>query len=68
MKPSTKSTDPEFASIVKSYLGTTGTAQGDLADVFEVAESTVSRWANGVARPHRLLRKQVVEHISNLCK
>jgi hypothetical protein len=35
----------------------------ELAADFEVAESTVSRWARGIARPHPRLQKLVVADI-----
>lgn len=35
----------------------------ELAADFEVAESTVSRWARGIARPHPRLQKLIVSDI-----
>jgi transcriptional regulator with XRE-family HTH domain len=52
-----------FASIVSEYLTLSGKSRRALADEFEVAESTVSRWANGVARPHPRFCKLVVTWI-----
>jgi hypothetical protein len=40
-----------FASIIEAYLAEGGDRRV-LADQFEVSESTVTRWANRVARPH----------------
>lgn len=34
-----------------------------LAEVFEVANSTVVRWAAGVANPHHFLKKSIMEYI-----
>ena len=38
-------------------------SQKELAVQFEVAESTVSRWAKGYARPHPRLQKYVVSKL-----
>jgi len=35
-----------------------------LAAEFEVAESTVERWAGGISRPHQRVRELVVAWIS----
>ena len=58
-----KGNDALFPDIVASYLELSGLSQEDLADVFEAATSTVSRWANGVARPHPRMEKLVVAWI-----
>jgi len=52
-----------FARIVAATVQTLGLYQHELASQFEVAESTVSRWANGVARPHPLAQKSIVAAI-----
>lgn len=52
-----------FATIVNACLGLFGMSQRELADEFEVAESTLSRWANGVTSPHPGVRKLVVTSI-----
>lgn len=52
-----------FARIVAASVQTLGLYQHELASEFEVAESTVSRWANGVARPHPLAQKLIVAAI-----
>ena len=52
-----------FARIVASTIQTLGLYQHELASEFEVAESTVSRWANGVARPHPHAQKLIVAAI-----
>ena len=49
-----------FAELVGASLQVFGTFQRELAHEFEVATSTVSRWAKGTARPHPLLQKQIV--------
>jgi predicted transcriptional regulator len=38
-------------------------SQKELARQFEVAESTVSRWAKGYARPHLLVQQHVVSSL-----
>ncbi len=53
----------EFARLVAGAVATFGPYQHDLAAEFEVADSTVSRWASGVARPHPKLQKLIVESI-----
>ena len=52
-----------FARIVAATVQTLGLYQRELAAEFEVAESTVSRWANGVARPHPRAQKSIVAAI-----
>ena len=37
--------------------------QRELAREFEVSEATVSRWANGLSRPHVVVQVAVVEHV-----
>ena len=49
-----------FARIVAAALASLGVYQRDLANEFQVAESTVSRWAHGVARPHPRLQKLIL--------
>lgn len=61
-------TPESFAGIVAEAFETLGAYQRDLADDFEVAESTVSRWARGIARPHPLIQKQIVQWISRRAK
>lgn len=56
-------TPEQFAQIVSAFLTVSGTSQREMADEFEVAESTVSRWASGIARPHPRVRKLVVGDI-----
>jgi hypothetical protein len=41
-------------------------SQRDLAMQFEVAESTVSRWAKGIARPHPGVQRHVVSELRKL--
>lgn len=52
-----------FAAIVANALDTLGVYQHDLAREFQVANSTVSRWANGVACPHPRVQKLIVASI-----
>jgi transcriptional regulator with XRE-family HTH domain len=52
-----------FAEIVSATIKTLGVYQRDLAAEFEVAVSTVSRWASGTARPHPRFQKLIVTAI-----
>jgi hypothetical protein len=54
----------DFSLIVQNAFAVLGLYQRDLADDFEVAESTVSRWGHGVARPHPRIQRSVVAWIS----
>jgi ribosome-binding protein aMBF1 (putative translation factor) len=53
----------DFARIVQNSFSMLGLYQRDLADDFEVAESTISRWGNGLARPHPQIQRRVVAWI-----
>jgi DNA-binding transcriptional regulator YiaG len=50
-----------FTQIVRSAIGML--YQRELAAEFEVAVSTVSRWASGTARPHTRIQKLIVAEI-----
>jgi hypothetical protein len=52
-----------FRHIVAEALHTLGVYQHELARSFQVADSTVSRWASGVARPHPRLQRLIVTSI-----
>jgi ribosome-binding protein aMBF1 (putative translation factor) len=52
-----------FADIVRGALACVGLDQHELATLFQVADSTVSRWASGTARPHPRLQKRVIAAI-----
>ncbi len=41
-----------------------GVSQAAIAESFEFAASTVSRWAAGQAVPHKRIQKLVVDHLS----
>lgn len=58
-EPSTES----FGTLVGESFQVFGTFQRELAHEFEVAVSTVSRWAKGTARPHPLMQKQIVRSL-----
>jgi hypothetical protein len=63
--------DPDshaFAQIVTAASEVLGTYQRDLANEFEVAESTVSRWSKGIARPHPRIQRQIVQSILRRAK
>ena len=61
-----------FKDIVTLGVGALGVPVRDLANDMEVNDSTVSRWASGVARPHpkiqglvvRSLKKRVAQQAS----
>jgi len=55
-----ESSTETFAVLVDASFQVFGTFQRELAHEFEVAVSTVSRWAKGTARPHPLMQKQIV--------
>jgi hypothetical protein len=48
----------DFAAIVTAVLD-----RHRLAAEFEVAESTVDRWANGIAKPHPRVQEQIIATI-----
>ena len=54
----------DFASVVHHALAILGMTHGDLADSFEVAESTISRWASGISKPLPHLQRRVVASIA----
>lgn len=58
-----KDSDEDFAKIVESACTILGMHRRDLAIEFEVAESTVSRWANGVTCPLPRMQKLIVNYI-----
>lgn len=55
--------EEEFANIVSAAVDRVGTTQRELAEEFEVGESTVSRWAHAVARPHPRMQRLVVAYV-----
>ena len=58
----------EFAALLTAGFEVLGMFQRDLAAEFEVAESTVSRWAKGTSRPHPRIQKQIVKTLIRRCK
>ncbi len=58
-----KPDDDLFAGIVARSSLVLGMLQRELAHEFEVDISTVSRWANGITKPHPRLQRQVVQSI-----
>jgi transcriptional regulator with XRE-family HTH domain len=52
-----------FSKIVATTVKTLGLYQRELAAEFQVAESTVSRWSSGTARPHPQFQVMVVSAI-----
>ncbi len=49
-----------FAQIIREALASLPGVRLALAHQFEVAESTVSRWAAGTVKPHPRVQKSVV--------
>ncbi len=62
----TAMTDAEFTHAVACFIKADEDVavwferRREMAIAFEVAELTVTRWANGKARPHPLLQSQIV--------
>jgi transcriptional regulator with XRE-family HTH domain len=52
-----------FSEIVAATVKTLGLYQRELAVQFHVAESTVSRWSSGTARPHPRFQEMIVAAI-----
>lgn len=55
----------ELQELLTSYLANNPGGERELADKFEVAISTVKRWANGVARPHPRITQQIINHLKS---
>ena len=62
-----KTLDKDFTDIVASYIALPGVNLRTIADEFEAAVSTISRWANGVARPMPRMQREVVAYIQKAC-
>jgi len=58
----------QFAELIREALEDMAISQQVLADEFQVAASTVSRWSRGVARPHPKLQKLIIDRIKKLAK
>ncbi len=52
-----------FKAAVDIALNEYNLPVSDIAKEFQVADSTIKRWASGVAVPHPLLRQRVLEWI-----
>ena len=50
----------QFAQIVNGATAYLGLTQVDLARIFQVSGSTISRWAKGHAEPHPRVQQYVV--------
>lgn len=57
--------DETFAQVVQYALEFCGIKGTQVAKQFEIDPSTISRWATGRSKPHRLVRPLVVEWIKN---
>ena len=56
--------DKEFCVAVQRCIKVFG--KSELSEEFEVSQSTVDRWANGVAKPMPKLRALVLAYINDL--
>jgi|GEM_PF-4571448 len=52
-----------FSAAVKVAMEEYDLSKSDIAREFQVADSTVRRWANGVSVPHPRLREKILEWI-----
>lgn len=52
-----------FALVLQTAVGTCGVSQGDLARLFGINHSMVSRWVNGRTAPSTLARWQAVDRL-----
>ena len=55
----------EFQNLLKVYLANNLDGARELADRFEVAISTVSRWRDGTARPHLRITQQIITYLQS---
>ncbi len=55
----------EFQDLLKSYITSNSEGVRELADKFEVAISTVHRWASGTARPHPHIMQQIIDYLQS---
>ena len=61
-----KESPEDFALILRESIDSLKALRlADLAHQFEVAESTVSRWAAGIVKPHPLVQRSVVRKLGN---
>ncbi len=61
LNPATKE---YFSGAVKIALNEYDLSVLEMATKFEVADSTIERWASGVAVPHPKLRKIILDYIT----
>ncbi len=57
-----------FAQTVEKFLDLHSLATHQLADHFEVAESTVRHWSTGVSKPHQNICNLVMDYIHRATK
>jgi hypothetical protein len=58
-----KGEGPLFAWLLQ-HSAIVGVSQAGIAQDFEFAASTVSRWAAGQAAPHKRVQKLVIDHLT----
>ncbi len=56
-------TQQEFAALIQRAIDAGKITQ--IANEYEVAESTVKRWASGIANPHPRLKKMIADYIKS---
>jgi hypothetical protein len=57
--------DKAFALVVKDGMQILGITNRELAQEFDMSLPSATRWRNGHAAPHVLIRKRVVEFLLN---
>lgn len=57
--------DDFFSALIEISTSTFEEFSRELADEFEVSQSTILRWADGVSKPLPRLKQMVVESILN---
>lgn len=50
----------ELQTLLKSYLKERPQGAKELAEEFEITESTITRWANGVSHPYPQVAEKVI--------
>lgn len=59
--------DADFKDAISDFLKYGNERQvTELADQLEVSVSTVKRWANGVSKPHRYIRPNIINKITEI--
>ncbi len=51
----------KLQTVLSTYLSNHPSGERDLANEFQVAPSTVKRWASGTAHPHPRLAQMIID-------